>query len=279
MKILIMGATGNAGSHTIQSLIAKGLRPTAAVRNIEKAKEKFGDTVDYVHFDYLDATTYDKALEGVDRLFTIAPPPKKDPEVARNLMKAVKKAGVNLVVFQSGRVSGTYKGKPLYEIESDLRNGTVNACIVRPALYMQNFHTAMGTTLEDNEICLPLGDAKAAMTDLQDLGAGIAEVLTTDGHVGKEYNFTSNEALDFDRIADILSGAMGKSIRYTNPDKKTFIQRMVEKGWTAEAAEYGAWLFGRVEAGAEAEVSPDFKNIVGREPISFAQFAKREFGN
>ncbi|MGB0931915.1 MAG: SDR family oxidoreductase [Chitinophagales bacterium] len=278
MKILIMGATGNAGSHAIQSLIAKGVRPTAAVRNIEKAKEKFGNSVDYVYFDYLDASTYDAALEGVDKLFFIAPPPKKDPAIVRELMKAIKKAGVSFVLFQSGRTSGGYKGKPLYEIENDLRNSDQNICIIRPAWYMQNFHTWTGTTLEDNELCLPTEDAKVSVVDLNDLGAAIAAILTTDGHAGKEYSITGGEALSHGRIADILSGAMGKSIVFSNPTEETYVQRMIQKGWTEYAANHSKWLFMRIREGSEAVVSSDFQNLVGRKPISFAEFAKTEFG-
>lgn len=278
MKILIMGATGSAGGNTIPFLLEKGIRPIAAVRNIEKAKEKFGNTVDYVHFDYLDTSTWDNALNGVDRLFTIAPPPKKDPEVFQELMQAAKKAGVQLVVFQSGRTTGTYKGKALYQIEENLHNGDVNYCIVRPGLYMQNFHSWMGATLKDGEIYLPVGDAKMAMTDIIDQGAAIAAILTTDGHDRKTYNITSEEALDCSRMADIFSGAMGRKVTYPNPDDDTFVNRMVEKGWDAEMAKYVVWLFDRAKKGAEAEATPDFKNIVGRHPISFAEFAKREFG-
>lgn len=278
MKIMIMGATGNAGSHAIKSLVAKGLRPVAAVRDIEKAKAKLGDNIDYVQFDYLDASTYEAALQGVDKLFFIAPPPKKDPEIVKQLMEAVEKAGIQFVLFQSGRTSGKYKGKPLYQIEENLRKSNIPVCIIRPAWYMQNFHTWTGVTLEDNEVCLPTDDGQVAMIDLNDLGSAIAEILTTEGHAGKEYNLTGAEALDHGRVADILSGATGRAITYSNPDHKAYVKRMVEKGWTADAATYCIWLFDRVKEGSEAEVTSDFRNIVGRAPRSFATFAKAEFG-
>ena len=193
-------------------------------------------------------------------------------------MKAVKKEGVKFILFQSGRTSGTYKGKPLYQIEEDLRNSDQNICIIRPAWYMQNFHTWTGTTLEDNEICLPTNQAKVSMVSLKDLGAAIAEILTTDGHGGKAYNITGGEALDHGRVADILSGAMGKPIKFTNPNPETYAKRMIEKGWTEYAAKHSNWLFMRVREGSEEAVSADFQNLLGRNPISFAEFAKEEFG-
>ncbi len=278
MKILIMGATGNAGSHAIQSLIAKGLRPTAAVRNIEKAKAKLGNDVDYVYFDYLDSTTYENALKGVSRVFTIAPPPKKDPAIVQELMKAFKKSDVELILFQSGRTSSAVKGKPLNQIEANLKKSDQNVCIIRPAWYMQNFRTWTGTTLEDNELCLPSEDAKVALVNLKDLGDAIAEILTTENHTGKEYNITGSEAMNHGRLADILSGALGRPIEYSKPDAETFINRMKEKGWSEYAAKHTNWLFDRVKEGSEAEVSVDFQNLTGKKQRSFAEFAKEEFG-
>ncbi len=278
MKILIIGATGNAGSNAIKALKAKGVKPTAAVRDIEKAKAQLGEGVDYAYFDYLDKSTYDAALEGVNKLFFIAPPPKKDPAIARELMQAVQKAGVDFVLFQSGGTSGTYKGKPLYEIEQDLKNSDANVCIIRPAWYMQNFHTWLGTTLEDDEICLPTGKAKVAYFDLKDLGIAIAEILTTDGHVGKIYSLTGSKAIDFDEVAAAIGKASSRNVQYRDMTNEGYVNKMVEKGWSAEAAKYCIWLYDRVKAGSEEEVTDDYKTIVGSEPTSFAEFAMREFG-
>jgi uncharacterized protein YbjT (DUF2867 family) len=75
---------------------------------------------------------------------------------------------------------------------------------------MQNFHTWTGTTLEDNEICLPTGDGKVAMIDLKDLGAAVAEILSSEGHHGKSYNLTGAEALDHAEVAAIFTDVMEK---------------------------------------------------------------------
>jgi uncharacterized protein YbjT (DUF2867 family) len=278
MKILIIGATGNAGTQVVKALQAKGIRPTAAVRDIEKAKKHLGEDLDYTYFDYLDASTYADALSGVEKMFFIAPPPKKDPAIVRELVKAAKKAGVNFLLFQSGRTSGTCEGKPLYEIERDLEKSNLDYCIVRPAWYMQNFHTWTGTTLEDNEICLPTGNGKVAMIDLKDLGAAIAEILSSEGHHGKSYNLTGAEALDHAEVAAIFTTVMEKKVFYSNPTAEVYVDRMVEKGWAREAAEYCIWLFDRAKEGSEEVVSNDFKKLVGRAPRSFQEFAKTEFG-
>lgn len=277
MKILIIGATGNTGTQVIKALQAKGIRPTAAVRDIDKAKNHLGEELDYTYFDYLDSSTYADALTGVEKMFFIAPPPKKDPAIVRELVKAAKEAGVKFLLFQSGRTSGTFEGKPLYEIERDLEKGMLDYCIVRPAWYMQNFHTWTGTTLEDNEICLPTGKGKVAMIDLKDLGVAIAEILSSNDHNGKSYNLTGGEALDHEEVAAIFTEVKGEKVVYSNPTAAIYVDRMEEKGWTREAAEYCIWLFDRVKEGSEEVVSNDFEQLVGRKPRSFKEFAKEEF--
>ncbi len=278
MKILVIGATGNTGTQVIKALQAKGIRPTAAVRDIDKAKKHLGEDLDYTYFDYLDSSTYPAALSGVDKMFFIAPPPKKDPAIVRELVNAAKEAGVQFLLFQSGRTSGTYEGKPLYQIERDIEDSAMNYCIVRPAWYMQNFHTWTGTTLEDHEICLPTGSGKVAMIDLKDLGAAIAEILSSEGHHGKSYNLTGGEALDHEEVASIFTDVLGKKVFYSNPTAAAYVNRMVEKGWTKEAAEYCIWLFDRVKEGSEEVVSRDVNKLLGRAPRCFRTFAHAEFG-
>lgn len=272
-----MGATGNAGAQAIKGLQAKGIRPTAAVRDIEKAKAKLGNDLDYVYFDYSKPATYGPALEGVNKLFFIAPPPKKDPAIVRALVEVVKEKGVEFVLFQSGRSSGGYKGKPLYEIEQFLESSGLNICIYRSAWYMQNFSTWMNTFLEDDEICLPTGDGKVSYIDLKDLGECIAELLIGEGHGGKRYAITGGEAIDFWTVAECFSEGAGRKVTYSNPSDEEYVTKMVAKGYAEKAARYNLWLYGRVKDGCEEEVTPTAETLLGRKPRTFLDFAKNEF--
>lgn len=277
MRILIMGATGNAGSSTIKALQAKGIRPVAAVRDIEKVRTSLGDNLDYIYFDYHKPETYGDALEGVDRLFFIAPPPKKDPQIVKDLMAVAKEKGVEFILFQSGRSSGGYKGKPLYEIEQFLENSELNVCIVRSAWYMQNFNTWMNTFLEDDEICLPTSEAKVAYIHLEDLGEAHAALLTGEGHGGKRYELTGEKAIDFWEVANCLSEGTGRKISYSNPTNEDYVNKMVSKGYEKSAAEYNLWLYGRVKDGCESNATTTVEELIGRKPKAFLEFAKTGF--
>lgn len=278
MKILLMGATGNAGTQAIKSLQAKGIRPVAAVRDIDKAKAKLGENVDYVYFDFFKPETYADALKGIDRIFFIAPPPSKDPEVIRNITRVAKEQGVQFALFQSGRTTGNIEGKPLFEIATDLKKGDLDWCMIQPCWYMQNFHTWMGTHLGEDKLVMNTGSAKVAFVDLQDLGGAIAEILSGEGHNGKVYTLTGGEAIDNFQVASTLSETSGRNIVYNAVSEEECVVALQEKGWNEYGSKYTAWLYNKVAGGSESEVTPDLQNLLGREPRTFRQFAQDEFG-
>ena len=69
--------------------------------------------------------------------------------------------------------------------------------------------------MEDDRIYLPAGKGKVAFIDLRDMGVVAADVLTDMGrHAGETYTLTGTAAYTFYEVADILTGALGRAIRY-----------------------------------------------------------------
>ena len=63
---------------------------------------------------------------------------------------------------------------------------------------------------------LPMEDARIASIDVGDIAEIAAHVLTSAGHEGKTYPLTGPEALTMTQIAEKLSAAIGKTVRYVN---------------------------------------------------------------
>lgn len=71
MNVLVTGATGLTGSHTVHALLAKGHRVVAFVRSPDKARRVFGDETEQLRFakgDITDAESVERALSGCDAL-------------------------------------------------------------------------------------------------------------------------------------------------------------------------------------------------------------------
>ena len=70
MTHLITGATGD-GSHVVQHLLKRGVRPRVLARDQAKARRLFEDTVDIFVGDLAEPTSLRKALYGTDALFLV----------------------------------------------------------------------------------------------------------------------------------------------------------------------------------------------------------------
>lgn len=274
MKTLLIGATGTIGQETVKALTGKGVRPVAAVRDTDRARKQLGPGVDYIFFDYYQPESYLPALEGVDRLFFIAPKGDLLPAV-QGLLRAAHETGLQYIVFSSGRTTGDMEGKPLHQIEKTVQAGNIPYTILRPGWFMQNFAGWLGEWIPpEGKIYLPAGDSKTAFIDVRDIGAVAATLLAEGGHNGEIYELTSNEAIDHYEVARLIGKAAGREVTYVPMPPDDFIELMVEKGWPRSRAEHTAGLYEWVRQGKEAVISPDVENILGRRPIRFAEFVQ-----
>ena len=97
--------------------------------------------------------------------------------------------------------------------------------------------------------------------------------LTGDGHVGKTYTLTGPEALSNAEIAHILSDKLGREIRYVDLAPEQMKQALLSAGlpeWNTDALLDLQRLY---REGKAAAVTKDVEQLLGRKPISFAQFA------
>ncbi|OBK30714.1 hypothetical protein A5634_15650 [Mycobacterium asiaticum] len=92
MKVLLTGALGNIGSHTLAGLLAEGHNVVAfdlESRRARKLAAEFDDRVQFVWGDITSAETIERALAGVDAVVHLAaiipPDSERAPQVARRV--------------------------------------------------------------------------------------------------------------------------------------------------------------------------------------------------
>ncbi|MGH2595582.1 MAG: SDR family oxidoreductase, partial [Actinomycetota bacterium] len=76
-------------------------------------------------------------------------------------------------------------------------------------------------------------------------------------------------------VAEKLSAATGKEIRYVNVDPERARKAALERGVPEFTADALAELFAERRKGKEANVSPAVEEILGRPATSFDAFATR----
>ncbi|MEL7021166.1 MAG: NmrA family NAD(P)-binding protein [Bacteroidota bacterium] len=276
MQTLIIGATGNIGSTITQQLAARQIYPRLSGRSVERVQALFPHHKDIVVLDFTQPATFATALAGVQRLFFIAPH-RHPVESIRLFLQVAKEAGVERVIFSSGRTTADIKGTPLYHVEQLVRASGISYTIIRPGWFMQNFTGWIGhpDIDETGKFYLPAADSKTAFVDVRDIAAVAICCLLEDHHLGKVYELTSDEALDHHQVAHKIALRCHRPVQYVPLSDEAFIDYKLSKGWSSDLAKHTVMLYRIVrQTSKEAKVSRDVERVLHRLPISFDEFVE-----
>ena len=274
--ILVIGALGNVGAEVVKQVLSRGGKVRAADINVNKIKERFGDSVEAVRFDFTDPTTYAATFSGVKKMFYMRPP--HITNIQRDMhpsMDAAKQAGVTQVVFLS--LIGIEKAKyvPHYKVETYLQQIGMQTTFLRCSFFMQNLNTTHRKEIKErSEIFVPVGKARTSFIDARDIGKVAAVALTESGHAGKNYNLTGSEGLDYWQAATILSEVLGRKITYRNPNPLHFLAETIWRGTPFMFAMVMLGLYTSTRFGMAEPITHEVERLTGDQPISFRQYAR-----
>jgi uncharacterized protein YbjT (DUF2867 family) len=102
--------------------------------------------------------------------------------------------------------------------------------------------------------------------------------LSTDSHEGQTYVLTGPEAITYEQVAEELSTVAGRHIQFVAVSDETARQTLVRTGMPEFAAEQIVALFGILRQGAHRQITDTVRAMTGREPRTFAEFARDHAG-
>jgi len=274
--ILVTGVTGNVGKEVINQLIGKGLPVKAAARNLAKAASADLKETEIVLFDYDRPETFGPALAGVGRLFIIPPPVNpRQHELIIPLIDMAAQTGVTHIVNLSTMEAEYNETLPLRIAEKYIENSGIAYTLLRPNFFMQNCNGFMRESIKgQGGIYLPADGAKTSLIDIRDIAAVSVAALTTENHLNKVYTLTGGKALDHYEMAKILSDVTGKNMQYFPMSDEDMCGALKSAGWTDKSIGMLIDLYRSVKQGDTEYVSPDVAHILGRQPITFEQYAR-----
>lgn len=273
-QILVTGATGNVGLELVKQLQEQHQPIVAAVSSAESAIRLPADTP-YRVFNFGDLTTYAGAFDDVDRLFLLRPPQLADVDrYFRPLVAAALAAGVRHIVFLSLVGAERNRFVPHHKIEALLHESGIPYTFLRAGFFMQNLSTTHVADIRDyDDLFIPAGRGKTAFVDVRDLAAVATLVLTTPGHANNAYVLTGAAAHDLQSVATEMSRVLGRPIGYSRPSLPRFVWHMWRRrGYKLAHVGVMAAIYTTTRIGMAEAITTDVHNLLGRKPISIAQF-------
>ena len=289
--ILVTGAAGSVGStaHTaIAALVEQGHRVRAMVRKLDARADTLRDMgAEVVVADMLDIIAVRAAMQGCSAVyFTMSISPNY-LDAAANVAVTAKSLGVrafvNLSQMTLSQMSETQttsspQQKQHWLAEQMLRWSGLPVVYLRPTAFFDGMFLVQGAKAirDDNAIRLPFGDGRTSLIAGDDVGAAAAAVLANpEPHIGKVYELTGFRSLTMAEIAQEFSTALGRTIRYINVPPQIWEGRLRDAQLPAHLLAHLVTMGQLHRDNRYDRMTDSFQQLVGRPPISAAEFARR----
>jgi NAD(P)H dehydrogenase (quinone) len=267
--IAVTGATGVVGGRVAARLAAAGVPMRLLVRDPSRAPRHPGAEVRRIG-GYGAAGDVRAALEGAATLFLLPAEESADRvEQHRTAIEAAAAAGVRRIVYLSfvgAAPDATFTlVRDHWATEEIVRATGLAHTFLRMNLYM-DFLPAM--VAPDGALRGPAGDGRVAAILREDVAAGVAAVLATEGHDGRTYDLTGPSAFSLAEAAAAMTRVTGRPVRYEDEtDEEAYASRA---GYGAPDWQVEAWVttYHAIRDGSLAAVSPDLRMLTGRSATS-----------
>ena len=276
MKILVTGASGNVGKTVVKALFDYNEEVVAAGVDLAKIQSLFGQRVEVVKFDFTDATTFDKALESIDRVFLMRPPHLGNPQDLYPFIDSMKAHNIKLVSFLSLMGVENNPIPPHHKIEKYIEKVGLPYAHVRPGFFMQNISGVHAEEIRKmNQIYVPAGRSKTSFIDAADVGLSVATLLhDPEKYVNTSHTITGPESLDYFQIAEIISQVNNRKIKYANIGFLKYRKHYIKhRKLDQKYVDVTVALYFMTRMGTAKKVTNGFYELTGKHPKSFKQFA------
>lgn len=262
MTVVVTGATGRTGGRVASAARAAGLTVRAASRA--------------TGFDWRDRSTWAETLRCAEAAYLVFPTDVGSPEATRAVGEIAREAvllGVRRLVLLSAR--GEERARPT---EDALRESGADWTIVRASWFSQNF--SEGPLVEElrlsGGLVFPAAEGvREPFIDVRDIADVVVAALTSgDRYVRREIDVTGPRLVAWGGAVAEIAAAAGRELSYRAVPTREYREHLVGFGVPGEEADFLVELFEELLDGHNAQLTDGVRQVVGREPRDFAEFAK-----
>ena len=239
-RVLVIGATGDQGHPLLTRLIAAGMQPVAALRNAAGRAAFVGTqfaAIETVEADLYDLSSMVRAAKGMDALVVHLPfvfDRQKAQTMGDTLAKAAHENDLDKIIFNTSCFVAEHdNGNPAHDgrraIEKAIIDSGIRYAIFEPKVFMDNMIRSWCKPLIVNEgvFAYPAAPTlRISWICLDDVAAFMVEALANDALPDGRYAIGGPQALVGDEVAERLSQAAGKPIRFKSLSPEQFASDM-----------------------------------------------------
>lgn len=278
-SILVTGATGNIGTELTKLLARQKIPFRMMVRAIKNTNlSADSETVETVVGDFNDEKTVADALQGIERAFLLTNSSEQAETQQSAFVEIAARAGVKHIVKLSQWAAD--ENSPVrflryhHAVERKIKDSGVAYTFLRPNLFMQGLLGFRETIVKQGEFFAAIGNAKISAVDVRDIAKVAAAALTEDGHAGKIYNLTGPEALSHREMAEKLSQALKRQIKFADVPPEAMREALISAGFPEWQADGLIEDYAHYSRGEASEITTGIKDATGTSPRSFDEFAR-----
>ena len=281
------GAIGGIGRNVTTSLLAKGYKVRALVRqDDDRANELRHLGAEVVVGDLTDLASMHRAIEGCSRVYFGMSVSAAYLEATVNFAAVARHHGVEAIVNMSQmtvtemsitQTTDSPQHKLHWLAEQVLQWSGLPVVTVRPTAFLESFFLMLGATgVRDNdELALPLGNSKTSPISAVDVANAVSVILENPApHIGKIYNLTGLESTDLDNAARVFSEALGRPIHYRNVPVVPWSDKLRELGIPDHVVRHLVVMADLHVRGRYDRMTNDLFELTGRKPMSMYDFVK-----
>ncbi|MEU2124034.1 SDR family oxidoreductase [Nocardia niwae] len=268
MTIAVTGASGQLGRLVVEELLRAGSTPVAIVRDPRKVADLAERGVDVRQAPYDDPAALERALDGVDRVLLISGN-EFGARVAQhtNVIRAAERAGVELLAYTSipnAADNPLILAQEHKATEAVLARSSVPHVLLRNGWYWENYVGGLAHAVESGVLHGAAGEGRVAGAARADYAEAAARVLTSDGHAGRAYELGGGERLTYAELAQVISDASGKPVRYENLPEADYAAALSRAGLPDAYAKALADADAGIATGILDVRSGDLEKLLGR---------------
>jgi len=277
--LLITGAAGKTGGYAARRLLERGHRVRVLVHRFDDRAAQLRDGgAEVVVGDLNDIDDVRGAVEGVRAAYFVYPISPGLLEATTSFAQAASEAGVRSVVNMSQisarRGAASDAARIHWLAERVLDWSPVDATHLRPTFFAEWFTIFGAASIrKEGVLRLPFGDGRHAPITAEDQGRVIAAILEhPEQHAGQIYPLFGAVEMNHYEIAEAISGALGRPVRYEPVEIPDWIEGIRAQGFAPFLAQHLGNVAVDYRNGIFAGTNDIVERIGGNRPTTVEEF-------